>query len=121
GSRSLAASGGHVMRVIPSVLLLHDSSLTATLLVALLDEVVHQLAGAVIHLDVERLNLIGEVVEGHNGGDGHQKSERGRHQSFRNTAGNCADTRGLLRRDLLECVQNADDGAEQADEGCGGS
>src|ERR1700733_7109330 len=37
------------------------------LAVALLDEVVHQLAGAVVHLDVERLYLAGKVVEGHNG------------------------------------------------------
>src|SRR5437879_2170089 len=90
---------------------------SSSLAVALLDEVVHQLAGAVVHLDVERFNLAGEVVERHNGGDGDQKAERRRHQGLRDTARDCADTRGLLRGDLLEGVQNTDHRAEQADEG----
>ena len=93
----------------------------AVLLVALLDEVVHQLAGAVVHLNVERLNLVREVVERHNRGNGHQKSERRRYKRFRNTTGHSADTRRLLGRDLLEGVQNSDDRAEQADEWCGGT
>ena len=82
----------------------------------LLDEVVHQLRRAVVHLHVKRLDLVGEVVEAHNGRNRDQQTERRRHQGFRNTAGYSADTRRLLRRDLLERVQNADDGAEKADE-----
>src|SRR5579871_4437469 len=86
--------------------------------VALLDEVVHQLARAVVHLDVERLHLTGEVVERHNGRDGDEKSECRRHKGFRDTAGDCADTGGLLRCNLLEGVQDTDDGSEQTDKGC---
>jgi len=41
-------------------------------LVALLDEVVDEFAGGVIHLHVEILDTTGEVVEGHDGGDGDQ-------------------------------------------------
>ena len=85
-------------------------------LVALLDEVVDQFARGVVHLDVERFDTPGEVVEGHNGRDGHEQAERRGDQGFRNTAGDRADARGLLGGDLLEGVQNADDGAEQADE-----
>ena len=85
-------------------------------LVALLDEVVDQFARGVIHLDVEGFDAAGEVVEGHNGRDGDQQAESGGNQSFRDTAGNCADARGLLGGDLLEGVQNADNRAEQADE-----
>ncbi len=87
-------------------------------LVALLDEVVDQFARGVIHLDVERFDTAGEVVERHNGRDGHEQAERRGYQSFRNTAGNRADARSLLGGDLLEGVQNADDGSEQSDEGC---
>jgi hypothetical protein len=86
------------------------------LAVRLLDEVVHQLARAVVHLDVERLHLVGEVVERHNGRDGDEQTERGRDQSFRNTAGDCADTRGLLVAMAWKAFKNTDDGAEQADE-----
>src|SRR6201996_5998036 len=65
------------------------------------------------------VRLLDEVVEAHTGRNRDQQTERRRHQGFRNTAGHSADTRGLLRRDLLEGVQNADDGSEQADERCG--
>src|ERR1700678_3946030 len=99
-------------RVLPLALRLRTEALP---LMALLDEVVHQFARAVVHLDVERLYLAGKVVERHNGRDRDQKTERRRHQSFRDTAGDCADTRGLLRCNLLEGVQNSDHGAEQAD------
>ena len=83
---------------------------------ALLDEVVDQFARGVVHLHVESFDASGEIVERHNGGDGDEQAERRGDQSFRDTAGDCADARGLLRGDLLEGVQNADDGAEQSDE-----
>ena len=84
---------------------------------ALLDEVVDEFARGVIHLDVECFDTPCEIVEGHNGGDSHQQTECGGHQSFRNTAGDCTDAGSLLGGDLLEGVQNADDGSEQAYEG----
>ena len=86
---------------------------------ALLDEVVDQLAGGVVHLDVEGFHLAGEVVEGHNRRDGDQQAESGGDQGFRDTAGDCADTGGLLGCDLLEGVEDTDDGSEQADKGRG--
>src|SRR5271156_7197088 len=43
---------------------------------ALLDEVVDQFARRVVHLDVKGFNLVGEVVEGHNGGGGHPRPAR---------------------------------------------
>src|SRR5664279_1809216 len=73
--------------------------------VALLDEVVDQLAGGVVHLHVKRLDASGEIVEGHDGRDGDQKSEGRGYQGFRDAAGDRADARGLLRGDLLEGVQ----------------
>ena len=73
-------------------------------LVALLDEVVDQFARGVIHLHVERFDTSGEVVEGHNGGDGDEQAERRGDQGFRDAAGNRADARGLLGGDLLEGV-----------------
>src|ERR1700678_4361614 len=88
------------------------------LAVALLDEVVHQFAGAVVHLNVKRFHLAGEVVERHNGWDGNEKTECSRHQGLGNTTGHCADTRGLLGCNLLEGVQNSDHCSEQADKGC---
>ncbi len=84
---------------------------------ALLDKVVNQFARAVIHLDVKRLNLTGEVVERHNGRDRDEQTEGGRYEGLRDTAGDCANTRGLLGCDLLERVQNTNDGTEQADKG----
>ena len=45
-------------------------------LVALLDEVVDQFAGGVVHLHVESFDTSGEVVEGHDGRDGHEQAER---------------------------------------------
>ena len=87
----------------------------------LLDEVVDQLRRAVVHLNVERFHLVGEVVERHNGRDGDEQTEGGRDERFRDTTGDCADARGLLRGDLLEGVQNAGNGAQQADERCGGT
>src|SRR5579875_179894 len=87
------------------------------LAVRLFDEVVHQFRRAVVHLDVERLNLVPEVVEEHHGRDGDEQTERGCYESFRNTAGHSADTGCLGARDRTEGVQNADHGAEQADKG----
>ena len=85
--------------------------------VALLDEVIDQLAGGVVHLDVEGLHAIGEVVEEPHRRDGHKEAERRGDQGFRNTAGDSADTGGLLGSDFLEGLEDAGDGSEEADEG----
>ena len=104
GCRSLAAPGENKAKS-SDRRLLPDRPKATGLAVALLDEVVHQLAGAVVHLDVERLHLTSKVVEGHNGRDRDQQPERRRYQGLRDTAGDRADTRGLLGGNLLEGVQ----------------
>src|ERR1700751_563764 len=87
--------------------------------VALLDEVVDEFARRVVHLHVEGLDTSGKVVKRHNRRDSDEQTKSCGHKGFRNTAGDRADTRGLLRRNLLEGVQNADDGSEQSHEGSG--
>ena len=89
--------------------------------VALLDEVVDQFAGGVVHFDVEGLHAVGEVVEEPDGRDGHEQAEGGGDQSFRNTAGDGADTRRLLGGDFLEGLEDAGDGSEQSDERSSGA
>ena len=51
-------------------------------LVALLDEVVHEFARGVVHLDVESFDAAAEVVEGHNRGDRDEQAERGGYEGF---------------------------------------
>src|SRR5271165_1828642 len=85
---------------------------------ATLQEVVNQLARAVVHFHVEGFHLAGEVVEHHNGRDGDKQSDSCGHQRFRNTAGDGAQTGCLLGRDFLEGVQNADHRAQQPDKRC---
>src|SRR5271155_4620696 len=68
-----------------------DCSTCRLAAVALLDKVVDQLAGGVVHLHVEGFHLAGEVVEGHNRGDGHEQPESRGYQGLRDTAGDCAD------------------------------
>src|ERR1700761_2543627 len=88
---------------------------------ALLDEGIDQLAGRVVHFHVESFHFAGEVVKGHNSRDGDQQSESSGNQGFRNTASHCADAGSLLRRDLLESVQDTDHRSEQPDKGCRGT
>src|ERR1700722_10994110 len=51
-----------------------------------LQEVIQKLGAGVTHLHVERVNAVGEVVEGPNRGDGHEQTDSGGAQRFRNTA-----------------------------------
>src|SRR5947209_1199266 len=83
---------------------------------ALLQEIIDQLAGGVVHLHVKGFDFAGEVVEHHHSGDGHEQSQSGGHQSFRNTTSDSSQTGLLLLRDLAEGVENSDYGAEQSDE-----
>src|ERR1017187_3300225 len=84
--------------------------------VVLLDEVIDQLARGVVHLHVESLDTPGEIVEGHDGRDGHKQPEGRGDQRLRDTTGDRADAGGLLGGDLLEGVENTDDGTEQSNE-----
>src|SRR5271165_2171646 len=79
---------------------------------ATLQEVVNQLARAVVHFHVEGFHLVGEIVEHHDGRDGDEQSDSGGHQGFRNTACDRAQTGGLLGRNFLKRVQNADHRAQ---------
>ena len=105
----------------PSAASRSNQQLPRLALVALLDEIVDQFARGVVHLDVESFDTASKVVEGHNGRDSHEQAECSGDQGFRDAAGNRADARSLLGGDLLEGVQNADDGAEQPDEGSRGT
>src|SRR6185369_4600672 len=84
-------------------------------------EVVDQLAARVPHLHVKRFNLVGEVVEHPDCGNSHKQTDSGGHQRFRNTACDGAQTGGLLVRNTLERVDDADDRSEQTHEGGGGT
>src|SRR6516225_8106351 len=84
---------------------------------ATLQEVVNQLARAVVHFHVEGFHLVGEIVEHHDGGNRDEQPDGRGHKRFRDTACNGAQTGGLLRRDFLEGVQNAVHRSQQSDEG----
>src|ERR1035437_10018365 len=84
---------------------------------AAFEEVVDQLAGAVVHFHVEGFHLVGEVIEHHDGRNGDEKSDSGGHQGFRNTAGDGAQAGRFLGRNLFESIENADHGTQQANEG----
>src|SRR5262245_11042434 len=83
----------------------------------LLHEEVDQLRRGVRHLDREPLELSREVVEHPGGGNRHAETERGGHERFRDTGRHRADTAGAGQRHAVERVDDADHGAEQADEG----
>src|SRR4029077_4822275 len=80
------------------------------------DEVVDQLHRGVVHLDVEGFHFVGEIVVSPDGGDGHEQTEGGGDQCFRDTAGDGRQTGGLVGLDALKRVQDADDRAEESDE-----
>src|SRR5438128_1268331 len=90
-----------VIRTQPAAPLLLPGSAAA------LQEVINQFAGAVIHLHVERLHLIGEVIEHPHCRDGHKQADGCGDQRFGNTASHCRQTRRLLVGDADERVQNA--------------
>src|SRR5215831_10746407 len=75
----------------------------------------------VVHLDVEVLDARGQVVVNPDSGNRDDQTERGLDERFRNTDRDGADTGRTARADALECVDDADDRAEQSDEWRGGS
>src|SRR5436190_24203752 len=58
----------------------------------LLQEEVDELGGGVGHLDLEALETVREVVEGHDRRDGDEQSERGRDQRLGDAGGDRADS-----------------------------
>src|SRR6266487_1020163 len=80
------------------------------------DEVVDELHRGVVHLDVEGFHFVGEIVVGPDGWDGHEETEGGSDERFRDTAGDGRQTSGLVCLDALKGVQNADDRAKEPDE-----
>src|SRR5918993_4162489 len=82
----------------------------------LLDEVVHQFGGRVVHLDVEVIETAGEVIVKPHGGDRHQQPEGRFDQRLRDTGRHCPDAARAGRRDADERVDDADDRTEQSDE-----
>src|SRR2546422_10650764 len=85
------------------------------------NEVVDELHRGVVHLDVEGFHLVGEVVVSPDGGGGHEKTEGGGNEGFRDTAGDGRETGCFLRLDALKGVQNAAERAEKPNEGRGGT
>src|SRR5216684_677285 len=70
------------------------------------DEVVDELHGGVVHLDVEGFDFVGEVVVSPDGRDGHEETEGGGDERFGDTAGDGRET-------ALHFGMNDGDGALQ--------
>src|SRR6185436_8471580 len=69
----------------------------------------------VVHVDDEVLDAAGEVVEEHGGRDGDAESDGRGHERLGDTGADDVEAAAALER--LEGVDDADDGAEQSDEG----
>src|SRR6266545_79871 len=81
-----------------------------------LHEVIDELGGRVRHLDLEALDLVEEqVVEPHRW-NGDEEAQGGRDESFRDAGRHRAEAAGAGRRHAAEGVDDADDGAQEADE-----
>src|SRR5579871_3771661 len=86
-----------------------------------LEEIIHQFARGVIHLDVERFDAAREGVVRPHRRHGDEQSDGGRYESFRNSAGDGGQSGLLLGGDAVEGVDDADDRSEQSHEGGGGT
>src|SRR5207253_10994247 len=80
------------------------------------DEVIDELHRGVVHLDVKRFNLVGEIVVGPHGGHGDNQAKRGGDQRFSDTAGDRRQTGSVALLDALKPRQNADHPAEPSNE-----
>jgi hypothetical protein len=78
--------------------------------------VIEQLSARVVHLDVEALNLVLEVVVRPHRGHGHEQPERGRDQRLGDAGGDRGDTARAGERHARERVDDPEGGAEQAHE-----
>src|SRR5262245_12972619 len=81
-----------------------------------LEQAVHQLRGGPVDLDVDVLELAGELVEGDDRRDRDEAAQRRRDQGLGDTARDRRHSAGPRGRDTAEGVDDADDGAEQTDE-----
>src|SRR6202049_3723385 len=81
---------------------------------ALLQEVIDEFAGRVVHLHVEGFHATGKIVEHHDGRDGDEQADGRRNQRFRNTAGDCRQAGGPGVVDTDEGIQNAHHRSEQS-------
>src|SRR5258707_599255 len=83
------------------------------------DEVVDELHGGVVHLDVKGFHFVGEIVVSPDGGDSHEQAEGSGDERFGDTAGNGRETSGVAASDAPKGIQDADNGAEETDERSG--
>src|SRR5580698_9245035 len=88
------------------------SDLAGSAALAALQEVIDQLGTGVTHFHVERFDSAGEIVVRPHRGHSYEQTDSGGDESFGNTAGHGAQTGRLLRRNALERVDDAGDGAE---------
>ena len=86
-----------------------------------LHEEVDQLGGGVGDVDLHVLDAVGEVVEHHHGGDGHQQAEGGGDERLGDAGGDRAQAAGAGGGHGLEGGDDAGHRAEEADEGGGGA
>src|SRR5512137_916820 len=90
-------------------------------LAAFLDEEVHELGGGVVHVHLDLLHLVREVVEEHHGGDGHEQAEGGGHERLGDAGGHGAQAAGAGGGHGLEGGDDAGHGPQQPDERGGGA
>src|SRR5438270_506392 len=86
---------------------------------AFLEEEVHQLVGGVGDVDRHLLHAIGQVVEHHQRGDGHEQAEGRSHQRLGDARRNRGETARAGGGHELEGGDDAEHGAQEAHEGSG--
>ena len=80
------------------------------------EQAVHELGRSPVHLDVESLDLAGEVVEGDDGRDRDEDAQGRRDQGLSDAARNHRHSAGPRGSDVPESVDDSDHGAEETDE-----
>src|SRR5262252_2113343 len=77
------------------------------------EQAVHELGRSPIHLDMESLNLAREAVEGDNGRNCDEDTQRRRDQGLSNATRNDRHSAGPRGRDAPESANDSDDGADK--------
>src|SRR4051812_19426914 len=80
------------------------------------EQAVHELRRSPIHLDMESLNLSGEVVEGDDSRNGDKDTQGRRDQSLSDAARNHRHSAGARRGNASEGIDNSDHGTEKTNE-----
>jgi hypothetical protein len=78
---------------------------------------VEELATEVVHAGAELAEAAGELVVAHDGGDGDDEAGGGGDEGFGDAGGNGAEGSSAFVAQAVERVDDAHDGAEEADEG----